>query len=65
MNDDTPIPPRKLRMYILVREAVPVGFAVLAAAHAALAAYLAFQDSPEVEEWLAGRFHKVVCRVTD
>jgi hypothetical protein len=31
---DSPMPPPKLRMYILVREAVPVGFAVLAAAHA-------------------------------
>ena len=55
----------KLRMYILIRESVPTGFAVLAAAHASLTAYLKFQDSPEVAEWLAGPFYKAVCRVTD
>lgn len=52
-------------MYILIREAVPTGFAVLAAAHASLAAYLKFADSAEVKEWLAGPFYKTVCRVTD
>jgi peptidyl-tRNA hydrolase len=57
--------PPKLRMYILIRESVPVGFAVLAAAHASLAAYLKFKDTPEVAEWLSGPFYKAVCRVTD
>lgn len=52
-------------MYILIKEAVPTGFAVLAAAHASLAAYLRFQDSAEVKEWLAGPFYKVVCKVND
>ena len=65
MLDDTPAPPPKLRMYILIRESVPIGFAVLAAAHASLAAYLKFADTPEVAEWLAGPFYKTVCRVTD
>ena len=54
-----------MKMYILIKESVPVGFAVLAAAHASLAAYLRFKDSPEVIEWLSGPFYKVVCRVTD
>jgi peptidyl-tRNA hydrolase len=63
MNPE-PAPP-KLRMYILIRESVPVGFAVLAAAHASLAAYLKFKDSPEVAEWLAGPFYKAVCKVMD
>ncbi|MBA4188554.1 MAG: hypothetical protein C0467_11160 [Planctomycetaceae bacterium] len=58
-------PPPKLRMYILVRESVPTGFAILATAHASLAAYLKFRDSPEVAEWLAGPFYKTVCRVSD
>jgi hypothetical protein len=57
--------PPKLRMYILIREAVPTGFAVLGAAHASLAAYLRFKDSPEVAEWLAGPFCKAVCKVSD
>jgi hypothetical protein len=52
-------------MYILVREEVPTGFAILAASHASLAAYLKFQDTPEVAEWLSGPFYKTVCRVSD
>jgi hypothetical protein len=52
-------------MYILIKDSVPPGFAVLAAAHASLAAYLRFKDSPEVAAWLAGPFYKVVCKVND
>lgn len=54
-----------LKMYILIRESVPTGFAVLAAAHASLAAYLKYRDAPEVGEWLSGPFYKAVCKVTD
>jgi len=54
-----------MKMYILVRDAVPLGFAVLASAHASLACYLRYRDSPEVATWLSGPFYKVVCRVTD
>lgn len=54
-----------MRMYILVREDVAVGHAMVASAHASLAAYLKFKDAPEVVEWLAGPFYKAVCRVND
>ncbi len=54
-----------MRMYILVRESIPTGFAILAAAHASLSCYLKFREMPEVEEWLSGPFYKVVCRVSD
>jgi len=54
-----------MKMYILVRESIPTGFAILAAAHASLACYLKFRDSPEVVKWLAGPFYKVICRVSD
>ncbi len=54
-----------MRMYILIRDDVPEGFAMLAAAHASLACYLKFEDHPDVAEWLAGPFYKVVCRVGD
>lgn len=54
-----------MKMYILIREDIPLGFAVLAAAHASLAAYLKFKDTPEVTEWLSGPFYKAVCRVND
>ena len=54
-----------MKMYILVRESVPPGFAVLGAAHASLAAYLKFKDAPAVDEWLSGPFYKTICKVTD
>jgi len=54
-----------MKMYILIRDDVPNGFAVLAAAHASLAAYLRFKDTPEVEQWLAGPFYKAVCSVNN
>ena len=54
-----------MKMYILIKEAVPVGNAIVAATHASLAAYLKFQDSPEVEQWLSGPFYKVVCKVNE
>ncbi len=54
-----------MKMYILIKESAPLGFAIVAAAHASLAAYLKFKDSPEVAEWVAGPFRKAVCRVTD
>src|SRR4051812_4028657 len=54
-----------MKMYILLKDTLPAGFAVLAAAHASLACYLKFKDTPEVAEWLAGPFAKVVCRLSD
>ena len=50
---------------MLVRESVPTGFALVAFAHASLAAYLKFKDTPEVAEWLSGPFYKTICRVND
>ena len=54
-----------MKMYILIKESVPTGYGMLAAAHASLAAYLRFKDTPEVAEWLAGPFYKVICKVND
>lgn len=51
-------------MYILVRDDIPLGFAMVAVAHASLAGYLRFQDSPEVKEWLSGPFFKAVCKAS-
>jgi peptidyl-tRNA hydrolase len=50
-------------MYILVKEDVAVGHAMVAVAHASLAAYLKFKDAPEVAEWLSGPFYKTICKV--
>ena len=54
-----------MKMYILIKESVPIGHALVAAAHASLATYLRFQDADEMRQWLSGRFYKVVCKVTD
>ncbi len=52
-------------MYILIKDSVPAGFAILAAAHASLAAYLKFKDTKETNIWLSGPFYKVICKVSD
>ena len=54
-----------MKMYILIKDTVPLGFAVLAGAHASLAAYLKFKDTPEVAAWLSGPFYKAVCKVSE
>ncbi len=54
-----------MKMYILIKDDVPTGFSVLAAAHASLAAYLKFKDTPEVVKWLSGPFYKVICSVNN
>jgi hypothetical protein len=38
---------------------------MVAAAHASLAGYLKFKESPELQEWLEISFRKVVCKVSD
>jgi peptidyl-tRNA hydrolase len=54
-----------MKMYILVKETIPIGFALVAVVHASLAAYLKFQGSEEVTTWLSGPFYKTICKVTD
>lgn len=53
-----------MKMYILVLEDVPVGHAINSAAHAALACYLKYGETPEMQAWLANSFKKVACKVT-
>jgi peptidyl-tRNA hydrolase len=52
-----------MKMYILIRDDVPLGHALTAAAHASLACYLKFQEREEVAQWLSGPFKKVICKV--
>jgi hypothetical protein len=54
-----------LKMYILIKDKIDLGHAILASAHASLAGYLEFQNDPETIEWLKSSFRKVVCKVTD
>jgi hypothetical protein len=53
-----------MMMYILIKDSVPLGYAVVAAAHASLAAYLKFRDCDEIRHWLTGPFRKAVCKVS-
>ena len=54
---------KKSKMYILVKESVPTGKAVVAVAHASLACYLKFQDMDEMKNWLSGPCYKKVCNI--
>lgn len=54
-----------MKMYILVRDSVPTGIAITAAAHASLATYLRYSDRSEMRLWASGVFRKVICRVSD
>jgi peptidyl-tRNA hydrolase len=54
-----------MKMYILIKEDVSQGFAVVMAAHASLACYLKYKDKPEMIEWISGIFKKSVCMVND
>lgn len=54
-----------MKMYILIKDSIPEGFAVLAAAHASLAAYKKFEDDRDTQEWISGTFYKVICKVND
>lgn len=54
-------------MYILVKDTIPLGLAMAAVGHAAVAAYHKFgvaDTSPIVQEWFEKSFRKVVCKVT-
>ena len=51
-------------MYILVKEALDVGKALVAVAHASLGMYLKYQDDDSVKDWLSGSFKKVICKVS-
>ncbi len=54
-----------MKMYILIKDSVPLGFALVVSAHASLATYLKFQDSKGVKEWLSGPFRKTICKVDE
>ncbi len=54
-----------MKMYILVRESLPLGFAMVGVAHATLARYLKFSDHSDTRNWLDSSFRKAICRVND
>jgi peptidyl-tRNA hydrolase len=54
-----------MKMYILVRDSVPYGYAINAVAHASLACFLKYASHRDMQRWLADSFKKVTCKVTD
>jgi len=53
-----------MKTYILVKNTVPLGFAMVGVAHASLAMYLKYKDTPDMEDYLKS-FKKVVCKVSE
>ena len=54
-----------MKMYILIKDDIPEGFAILAAAHASLATYLKYKGDTDMQTWISSTFYKVVCKVND
>lgn len=55
-----------MKMYIAIRESIPVGFAINSASHASLIAYLKWNmDDKDFQDWMLYSFKKVTCKVTD
>jgi len=52
-----------MKMYILIKEDVPIGLAMTAAAHASLKAWFRFNSCRAMELWVLGCFDKVICKV--
>lgn len=51
-------------MYILVRDDIDLGHAMLACAHGSLGCYLDYQTAEAMQDWTKNSFRKVVCKVT-
>ena len=54
-----------MKMYILIKDDVPVKMAPVIAAHASLACYKKYKDDPDMIEWVHSIFKKVVCKVNE
>ena len=56
---------KELKLYVLVREAVPLGLAMAAVGHAVGSACLKWIGEPYFDLWRQWSFKKVICKVTD
>ena len=54
-----------MKMYILIRETVPSGIAITAAAHAAMVCERDFGNTPYFKTWKREHFFKAVCVVDE
>lgn len=58
-------PNSTLKMYILIRDSIDLGHAMLAVGHGVLACYLKFVNDEWMIKWLKSSFRKCVCKVND
>jgi len=54
-----------MKMYILVRDSIPLGFAMTAVAHAAAIGMKKWVNDPAFIAWNETSFKKVICKVHD
>jgi peptidyl-tRNA hydrolase len=57
--------PENLKMYILVKDNIPLGLAMAAVGHAAVACVNQYIFEYEMDAWMKHSFKKVVCKVTE
>lgn len=57
--------PNKLKMYILVKDSIPIGLAMAAVAHAAISCFDEYIMEPTMTAWYKCSFRKVICKVTE
>jgi peptidyl-tRNA hydrolase len=53
-----------MKMYICIKDDIPVGIAMNSAAHAGLMCHLKYQGTEPYQTWLTKSFKKVTCAVT-
>lgn len=53
-----------MKMYICIKDDIPVGIAMNSAAHAGLMCHLEFNEQEHYKTWLKKSFKKVTCAVT-
>ena len=53
-----------MKMYICIKDDIPVGIAMNSAAHAGLMCHLKYETDALYQEWLKKSFKKVTCAVT-
>ena len=54
-----------MKMYILVKDSVSLGLAMIAVGHASAAACIKWHHDQEFADWAINSFKKVVCKVND
>ncbi len=54
-----------MRMVIVAKESIPLGFRVNSIAHGVLMAHLEWEKEPQYQEWLKNSFKKVSCVAND